>query len=72
MPLRLRKLIGMIALVAFVIIYALIVLSVASARAEAAPWWSHLLFFAIGGVLWVIPAMGIIKWMERPVDKQRR
>lgn len=66
MPLRLRKLIGMIALVALVIVYALIVLSVASARLESAPWWSHLAFFAIGGLLWVLPAMAIIKWMERP------
>jgi hypothetical protein len=68
MPLRLRKLIGMIALVVLVGVYALIVLSIASARLESAPWWSHLLFFAISGLLWVLPAMVIIKWMERPVD----
>lgn len=72
MPLRLRKLIGMIALVLLVIVYAFIVLSVASARLEAAPWWSHLIFFAVSGLLWVLPAMAIIKWMERPMDDQGR
>lgn len=72
MPLRVRKLIGMIALVAFVIVYALIVLSIASARLESAAWWTHLLFFAVAGLLWVLPAMAIIRWMERPVDGRRR
>lgn len=72
MPLRLRKLIGMIGLIVFIGIYVLIVLSVASARFADAPWWSHLLFFAVGGLLWVPPAMAIIKWMERPIDDNRR
>lgn len=72
MPLRLRKLVGMIALIVFIGIYVLIVLSVASARFADAPWWSHLIFFAVGGLLWVPPAMVIIKWMERPVDGNRR
>ncbi len=72
MPLRLRKLIGMVALIVFLVVYVFIVLSVASARFADAPWWSHLIFFAVGGLLWVPPAMAIIKWMERPVDDGRR
>jgi hypothetical protein len=72
MPLRLRKMIGMVGLIVFIGIYVLIVLSVASARFADAPWWSHLLFFAVGGLLWVPPAMAIIKWMERPVEDKRR
>jgi RsiW-degrading membrane proteinase PrsW (M82 family) len=72
MPLRLRKLIGMIALIVFLALYVLAVLSVASARFADAPWWSHLIFFALGGLLWVPPAMLIIRWMERPVGDDGR
>jgi RsiW-degrading membrane proteinase PrsW (M82 family) len=72
MPLRLRKLIGMIALIVFLALYVLIVLSIASARFADAPWWSHLIFFALGGLLWVPPAMLIIRWMERPAGNGSR
>ncbi|RUV66126.1 MAG: DUF2842 domain-containing protein, partial [Mesorhizobium sp.] len=25
--------------------------------------WAHFLFFLLSGMLWVLPAMGIIKWL---------
>lgn len=69
MPLRLRKMIGMVLLVALVIVYAILAVTIASARLAESPWWVHLAFFAISGLLWILPAMLIIKWMERPVKK---
>lgn len=69
MPLRLRKMIGMVLLVALVIVYAILAVTVASARLAESPWWIHLTFFAVSGVLWILPAMVIIKWMERPIKK---
>lgn len=69
MPLRLRKLIGMVALVVLVLAYALIAVTIASIKLAEAPWWGHLLYFALSGILWVLPAMLIIKWMERPVKR---
>ncbi|UCI05935.1 DUF2842 domain-containing protein [Mesorhizobium sp. B1-1-8] len=63
MPIRLKKLIGTILLVALVIIYALIASAIAVTRlAEYGPT-VHLLFFLFSGLLWVLPAMGIIKWL---------
>ncbi|TIM15369.1 MAG: DUF2842 domain-containing protein [Mesorhizobium sp.] len=63
MPIRLRKLIGTILLVALVIVYALVASIVAVAQlAESGPW-AHFLFFLLSGMLWVLPAMGIIKWL---------
>ena len=66
MPIRLKKLIGTILLVALVIVYALVATMVAVAQlAESGPV-VHLAFFFFSGVLWVLPAMGIIKWMMLP------
>lgn len=66
MPIRLKKLIGTILLVALVVIYAMIATTVAVARlAESGPL-VHLAFFILTGILWVVPAMGIIKWLMLP------
>lgn len=66
MPLRLKKLIGTILLVILVIAYALIATTVAVARlAESGPL-VHLAFFFFSGLLWILPAMAIIKWLIIP------
>jgi hypothetical protein len=63
MPIRLKKLIGTVLLVALVVIYALLATAVAVARlAEAGPL-VHFIFFLVSGLLWVLPAMVLIKWM---------
>jgi hypothetical protein len=66
MPIRLKKLIGSILLVALVVVYALAAVTVAAGRlAEAGPL-VHLFFFLVSGLLWILPAMLIIKWMQHP------
>lgn len=65
MPVRLKKFIGMIILVALVIIYAMVAITVATYRLAESEWYVHLAFFALSGVAWVVPAMFIISWMER-------
>ena len=46
------------------IVYALIAVAVASATLANAPWYAHMAYFAFSGVLWIVPAMVIIKWMS--------
>jgi Protein of unknown function (DUF2842) len=66
MPVRLKKLIGTILLILLVIVYALVATTVAVAQlAESGPF-THLAFFLVSGLLWILPAMGIIKWMILP------
>ncbi|MDA4846854.1 DUF2842 domain-containing protein [Hoeflea poritis] len=72
MPVRLRKLIGMIVLIVLVVTYALIATTVASYRLAESPWWVHLLYFLVTGLLWVLPAMLVIRWMEKPARNARR
>jgi len=66
MPPRLRKLIGTILLVALVIVYALIAMTVAVTRLAEASGLVHLAFFIVSGLLWVLPAMLIVSWMSKP------
>ncbi len=66
MPVRLKKLIGTVLLVALVIIYALVATTIAVARLGESSAWVHLAYFFFTGMLWVVPAMGIISWMNRP------
>ncbi|MDB5554899.1 MAG: hypothetical protein JWL86_4883 [Rhizobium sp.] len=69
MPDTLRKIIGTILMIVLVLVYALLAVTVASATLGTSPWYIHLLYFFVTGFLWIIPAMGIIKWMHRPKAK---
>ncbi|MBL8583406.1 MAG: DUF2842 domain-containing protein [Rhizobiaceae bacterium] len=66
MPIRLKKLLGTIMLIALVCIYALVATTVAVARLSESGPLAHFLFFLIGGLAWILPAMGIIRWMMIP------
>jgi Protein of unknown function (DUF2842) len=71
MPIRLKKFIGMLLLVALVIVYAMLAVTFATARLAESHWLTHLAFFAFSGLLWVLPAMVIIKWMAGPLPSSR-
>jgi hypothetical protein len=64
---RARKLVGAIALIAFVCAYALIAMALAQSRPlqEASALWQALAY-AVLGLAWTLPAGALIKWMERP------
>ncbi|MFN3508142.1 MAG: DUF2842 domain-containing protein [Allorhizobium sp.] len=67
---KLRSFIGTILIILIVSIYALLATTIATATLATAPWWAHLLYFLLTGLLWVIPAMLIIKWMAGPFKKK--
>jgi hypothetical protein len=71
MPVRLKKFIGTFILVALVIVYAVLATAIAVAQlAESGPLM-HMLYFFLTGLLWVLPAMLVIKWMlTEPRAKQ--
>jgi hypothetical protein len=64
---RSRKLIGAVALIAFVIVYALLAAALAQSRPlqEAAPLW-RTIGYVVLGLAWTLPAGALIQWMERP------
>ena len=66
MPIRLKKLVGSIAIIAMAFIYAMLATTIASAKLADSSGWVHLLYFLVTGLFWVVPAMFIISWMTRP------
>ena len=66
MPVRLKKLVGTVLLVLLVVVYALVATTIAAARLSESGPLVHLAYFLFTGILWVLPAMGIISWMAKP------
>ena len=62
---RLRKLLGGAVLFVFVLVYALLAMVIADMKVRGADWWVQLAYFAIAGLLWVLPAGLIIRFMQR-------
>ena len=62
---RLKKLIGTIVMVAFVIVYALVVMALAPRILTGASKLVELAFYAVAGLAWVLPLLPLIRWMEK-------
>lgn len=62
---RSRKLIGTVALLIFVILWALFGMLVAQGRVVELPGYAHFLVFLFLGLVWVLPAGLLIRWMAR-------
>lgn len=67
MTIRTRKLVGTIALLVLIVVYALLAMIVAMVlQMQSANKLVELLYYILAGTLWTIPAGGIIWWMGRP------
>jgi len=67
MPKSLRKFVGAIVTVSFVIVYALIAMALAQSRiVQEASGLVQTLCYMILGMAWVLPMLPLIRWMERP------
>jgi hypothetical protein len=66
MTIRTRKLVGAVALIVFLAIYALAAMMAAIVLQVNASKVVELIYYPVAGLLWVLPAMWLIKWMQRP------
>lgn len=66
MTLRSRKLVGAIALIVFLAVYALAAMMVAVVLQVSASKVVELIYYPVAGLLWVLPAMWLVRWMQRP------
>ena len=65
MSLRIRKLIGALALLALVIVWALVAMAVAQFPPIFNNPWVAATYYVVVGLGWVLPAMPLIKWMSK-------
>ena len=63
MRIRLRKLIGAVALIILVAGWALIAMALAQSPAIKAHGAIEVAYYVVAGLAWVLPGMLLIKWM---------
>lgn len=64
---RERKLIGVVATIVFVVVYALAAMALAQLEVtKSAPTVLQWIYYAVVGMGWILPLMPLIAWMERP------
>ncbi len=66
MTIRTRKLVGMLALLAFLAAYCLAVMVAGAAILTDRPVWLQTICYLAAGFAWIIPARALIGWMQRP------
>jgi hypothetical protein len=66
MPIRLRKLVGAIMLIALVFAWALFAMALAQSAVVKTYGMVEVLYYVVAGLGWVLPAMPLIRWMSRP------
>ena len=66
MPIRLRKLIGAVALLVLVTVWALLAMALAQAALTSVSGWVAAIYYVVAGLGWVLPAMPLVRWMSRP------
>ena len=70
MKMRTRKLIGTVLLLVMIAVYSLIAMVVAVAlEVNTTSKYIELAFYVVAGLLWVLPAALLIKWMSRPDEE---
>ena len=66
MHIRIRKFLGTFALLALVAVWALLAMAFAQFALSSANGFVVALFYVVAGLGWVLPAMPIVSWMQRP------
>ena len=66
LPLRTRKFIGILLTLAYITLYALVVMAVGGVIILGKGVVAELLFYVIAGFGWLPVEMAIIRWMSKP------
>ena len=74
MPRTIRSLIGTIAMVVFVLVYAMMIMllsplilySASQSLPDLAFKIAQAVYYLVAGIAWVFPLLPLIKWMNRP------
>ena len=66
MGIRARKLIGTVAMLTFIIFYALFAMAIAEGRITQAPKLVQTVAYIVLGLIWVVPIMPLVRWMAKP------
>jgi hypothetical protein len=68
---RTRQLIGTVAILAFVVVYGPVAMALADSRIAEAPQVFQVIAYMVLGLIWVVPLLPLIKWMQKPDPEGR-
>jgi len=66
MSIRVRKLVGTVALFALVIVWGLLAMALAQSVLTNINGWVATIYYIVAGLGWVLPAMPLVSWMLKP------
>ena len=66
MNVRLKKFIGAVLLLAFVIVYTLFAMALGGIIINTQPKLVQFVYYVVAGLLWTLPALVIIRWSSKP------
>ncbi|MBN9586760.1 MAG: hypothetical protein BGN84_16825 [Afipia sp. 62-7] len=66
MKIRTRKLIGTFGLLGLVVVWSLLGMAIAQTPLLASSRLAQAIYYVVVGLGWVLPAMPLITWMQRP------
>ncbi|GLR84901.1 DUF2842 domain-containing protein [Bradyrhizobium iriomotense] len=66
MKIRTRKFLGTIALLVLAATWALFGMALAQLPWIAESGWRQAIYYVVVGMGWVLPAMPVVSWMQRP------
>ena len=66
---RIKKLIGTLLIPIWLILFIGIIATIAEAILPKLKGFYVLLFYFIGGLIWIIPVLPIISWMQKEINQ---
>ena len=63
-----RKLVGSLAVLAFVVVYTLLAMWFGATIVNPLPKWVQLAYYVVAGVGWAVPAFAIIRWSSKTAE----
>jgi hypothetical protein len=70
MPIRVRKLIGAVALLILIVVWTILAMALAYAVFRLENPFLAAVYYVVAGIGWVLPAMPLVSWMLRPDPKR--
>ena len=61
---RTRKAAGCAVLLLYMSLYAMFAAGIGATLVLGWPWWGQILYFAIAGVIWILPLKPLFGWMN--------
>jgi hypothetical protein len=67
---RKRKLVGTVVIIVFVMLYGPIAMALAESRIMEASHLVQVFAYMFLGLVWILPMMPLVRWMQRPDHDQ--